>query len=288
MIFNKFHRPGAALLCLLALGGCTKLGLFNAFVPKDTASSRVVEGISYGPADRQKLDVYVPEGRTSKGTLVFIYGGSWNSGRKEDYGFVGRAFASLGYTTIVPDYRLVPEVRYPAFVEDAAAAVAWTTRNVSRYGADPYRIFLAGHSAGAYNAIMLALSPEFLLAEGVSPDVVSCAAGLSGPYDFLPLDSDATREAFAGIDDLRRTQPVNRVAKAAPPIFLATGDADETVSPRHTAALSRALTSGRQDVQVKTYQRIGHAGILLALSRPLRSRAPVLQDMNRFFETCSR
>ena len=283
---GAFRAIASVLGLALSLTGCSQLGLFDFVAPKDPGSRLVARDIPYGGDPRQKLDVYAPApGRSQTGVLVFTYGGSWSSGAKADYGFVGRAFASRGFLTFVFDYRLVPGVRYPLFVEDNAKAVAWVYRNARTYGGDRARLFVLGHSAGAYNAMMTAIDPRFLGAEGLSPAILKGAAGLSGPYDFLPLDVMASQEAFAGVGDLERTQPVNRVrrAKAIPPVFLATGDADQTVRPRNTRALAAALRKNGKSVQEKYYAGVDHVGTLLAISRPLRGKAPVLDDVAAFF-----
>jgi acetyl esterase/lipase len=273
-------------ICLGFLSACSQLGAFNAVISKDDAT-RVARDVTYGPDPRQRLDIYAPpKGRTVRGTVVFVYGGSWDSGAKEDYSFVGRAFANNGYTTAVIDYRLVPRIRYPAFVQDTAKAVAWTVRNISEYGGNPDRVFLIGHSAGAYNTVMTAIAPEFLRAEGLEPSALSGAVGLSGPYDFLPLDVEATREAFGGVRNLETTQPVNIVnrGRASPPIFLATGLRDETVMPKNSEALGHELKAAGKIVELREYPDLSHVGTLLALSKPFRGRAPVLHDVLKFME----
>ena len=166
----------------------------------------------------------------------FFYGGSWDSGRRQDYNWVGRALASRGFVTIIADYRLYPEVTYPGFLEDSALAVRWAADNAARFGGDPTRIVLAGHSAGAYNAAMLALDGRYLKAAGVDPARVKALAGLSGPYDFLPLQGDITHRIFGDTADLPGTQPTAYVTKASPPAFLATGDSDDMVWPKNTAS----------------------------------------------------
>jgi acetyl esterase/lipase len=276
----------AVSIAMLFVTGCSRLGAFNAVVPKDGDVAGVVHGIAYGTDARQKLDIYTPDGGASKGVVVFFYGGSWNSGARQEYGFAGRALASRGFTTVVFDYRLVPEHRYPVFVEDGAKAVAWVHRNIAAHGGDPRRIFLVGHSAGAYNAMMVTLAPEFLRAEGLEPGIVKAVAGLSGPYDFLPLQVDETREAFKGVADLERTQPVNRVVRGryAPPMLLAHGDADTLVYPRNSKRLAALLRRTGHAVEEKYYPDVDHVGTLLAISKPLRDRAPVLEDVVRFLE----
>jgi acetyl esterase/lipase len=278
-------RPLAALVLLpfiLALAGCSQLGVFNAVVPKDGGAELAASGIAYGPDPRQRLDVYRPAEGNSQATVLFVYGGSWNSGRRQDYAFAAQALASRGYTTVVFDYRLVPQVRYPDFVHDTAAAVAWAQANIADHGGDPASIFLVGHSAGAYNAAMAALAPEFLRAAGVAPGSVKGVVGLSGPYDFLPLDVAATRAAFAEAPDLAATQPVNRVSRLAPPFLLMHGDADTLVLPRNMTALADGLENAGVAVRSLLLPGVDHAGTLLALSRPLRGRAPVLDEIDDF------
>lgn len=286
MTKRGFWKALAAIpLFMLGLAGCTELGAFNAIIPHDAHALRVAHDVAYGPDPRQTIDIYAPaSGAKAAKIIVFIYGGSWNSGRKEDYSFAAKAFASRGFVTAVFDYRLVPQIRYPAFVDDSAAAVAFIYRNASTYGGDPKHLYLIGHSAGAYNAMMVALAPRFLARQGLSNSIVKAAVGLSGPYDFLPLDVDATRQAFAGVSDLKSTQPSNLIAKGqfAPPVMLATGDADTLVYPRNTVALAARLRHTGHEIEERHYPGVDHKGTLLAISRPFRGKAPVLDDILAF------
>lgn len=272
---------------LAALGGsltaaCTPLSLFATLSPKDPAS-HVARGQAYGAAPRQRLDVYAPRrGPTPAPVAVFFYGGSWDSGRRQDYNWVGRALASRGFLTIVADYRVYPEVRYPGFLDDGAQAVAWASRNAGRLGGDGRRLVLVGHSAGAYNAVMLALDGRYLSSAGVDPKSVRAMAGLSGPYDFLPIRSEITERIFGGVDDLPATQPLAYVRPGSPPAFLATGAADDMVWPSNTVALASKLREAGVPVEERHYEGVDHANMVLALSRPLRGRAPVLDEMTGF------
>jgi acetyl esterase/lipase len=239
--------------------------------------------IAFGPHPRQRLDIYLPSGPVSRASVAFfIYGGSWSSGDKGTYGFVGDAFASRGYVTVIADYRLVPEVRFPAFIEDGATALATVRRIIGRYGGDADRLHLLGHSAGAYNAMMLALDPRYLARAGVPRSAIRAAAGLSGPYDFLPLDVTATRAAFGNARNPAETQPISFARRGAPSIFLGTGTADTTVLPRNTDALAARLQGAGVPVTVRKYDGVGHAGTVLALA-PLLRFTPVLDDVTRFF-----
>jgi acetyl esterase/lipase len=275
----------AIVLSTLLLTACSRLATFDAVVPKDGGVERMASGIAYGGDPRQKLDVYAPISAGGKvPVVVFLYGGSWNSGSRKEYDFAARAIASRGFVVVVPDYRLVPDIRYPAFVEDSAAAVAWAYRHAGRYGGDARTLSLVGHSAGAYNAMMLALAPEFLGAVGLKPSMLHAVAGISGPYDFLPLAVRETQAAFKGVADLPSTQPVHRVRRGVrlPPILLQHGRADDFVYPRNSEALAKRLRAAGHGVEERYYDGIGHAGTLLALSRPLRGRAPVLDDLVTF------
>ena len=276
----------AAFIVLTAavfVAGCAPLTAFNALVPADSGAEAAKTAISYGANPRQKLDVYVPaKAVNNAAVVVFFYGGSWNSGDRSDYAFIGKALASRGFVTVIADYRIVPEVRFPEFLKDAAQAVAWARKNAVQFGGDPGKLFVMGHSAGAYIAAMIALDGQYLRTAGDDAAQLRGVIGLAGPYDFLPLDSSATIAAFSNAADLKTTQPVNYVTRAAPPMFLATGDDDTTVYPRNTLRLAEKLRLAERPVTVRRYAGIAHVGILLALSRPLRGTAPVLDDITQF------
>ncbi|MDQ0446788.1 alpha/beta hydrolase [Methylobacterium aerolatum] len=272
-------------LCLAALGfsRASPLTLFDAIGPRDAGGRLAARDLTFGDGPRQRLDVYVPVSLPAPApVLVFFYGGSWDSGSKDDYAFVGQALAAQGFVTVLPDYRLYPQARFPDFLNDGAAAIAWIRDNIAEYGGDPRRVVLAGHSAGAYNAVMLGLDPRYLEAAGVDPKVIRAVAGLSGPYDFLPLDTDTTIKTFGQAPDLAQTQPMNFVGPMSPPAFLATGDLDKTVKPRHTARLAERLRAANIPVQERVYKDLDHRDTLLALSVTFRSKAPELAEMSAF------
>ncbi len=210
--------------------------------------------------------------------IVFFYGGSWSSGTKEGYAFVGRALASRGFVVVIPDYRLLPEVRFPSFLEDGAAAVKWARANASRFGGDPDSIVLVGHSAGAYNAAMLSLDARWL-----GPDRVAIRgfAGLAGPYDFLPLDG-ITRPVFGNAPDLGATQPVTFAGAGDPPTLLMVAGKDTLVGPRNSERLAQLLIEAGERAEIRTYPEVGHVGILTAIAKPFRGRASVLDDLAGF------
>ncbi|MEO7563953.1 MAG: alpha/beta hydrolase [Sphingomicrobium sp.] len=275
---------------LVAIGfaGCSTLTTFDTLVPKDGGVARAAKDVAFGSDERQRLDVYRPTAHSPGKPLpiiVFFYGGSWKTGSKDGYSWVARALAARGFVVVVPDYRLYPSVKYPAFLEDNAAAVRWTIAHSSEFGGDPTRLVLAGHSAGAYNAAMLALDPRWL---GDARKSVRGLIGLAGPYDFLPFDTNTTREVFGDAPDLPSTQPINVADAADPPAFLATGDTDDTVRPRNSDRLAAKLEAAGVTVERKRYAKLGHISLLTALSKPFRGRAPVLDDVVTFAEKVTR
>src|SRR4051812_36633720 len=188
MCMTVFSRLASALTLLMltaALSACSALGAINALTPSDTY--RKTADISYGPHAQPRLDIYSPLNAKGAPVVVFFYGGNWTSGARGDYEFVGEALASRGLVAVIADYRQYPEVRYPLFLEDAAQAVAWAAREAARYGGDPKRLYVMGHSAGAYNAAMIALDKRWLAQQGMTPSALSGWIGLAGPYDFIPI-----------------------------------------------------------------------------------------------------
>ena len=243
----KFFRLCGLAIASLSLAGCTAVGAFNALTPVDAGAKLVGADIPYGSLPRQRLDVYAPQdGGARRPVVVFFYGGGWESGRKEDYAFVGKALAARGFLAVIPDYRLVPEVRFPGFIEDGAGAVAWTHEHIGDFGGDARRLYLFGHSAGAYNAAMLTLDAGYLARAGLAPGALRATAALAGPYDFLPLDAPETIAAFGETRPLSQTQPINFARRSAPPMFLAAGAADETVYPRNTTESCQKNANGRR------------------------------------------
>lgn len=284
---RQIIRTGLGLSAAALAAGCTttqQLGLFDAAVPDHGGARMVASGQAYGPHPRQTLDVWIPSG-SAPGPwplVVYFHGGSWNSGSRTVHHFVGAALASLGMVAVLANYRLVPEVRFPLFLDDCAAAVAWARAQAGAYGAMPDAIVLAGHSAGAYNAAMLALQPSRLDAAGVPAAAVKGLVGLSGPYDFLPFDSPETQAAFGGWPVPAETQPISSTSAAAPPALLATGDADTVVLPRNSEALAARLSALGVPVTLRLYPGASHADVLTGLSRPLAARTPVRRDIRAF------
>jgi acetyl esterase/lipase len=273
-----------AMLPLVPLKAASIMDPFNLPAAMDGGTAKVGDGIAYADGPRHKLDVYAPEQRGEPAPVVFfIYGGGWSRGERYEYEFVGRALASRGFVTVIADYRLVPEVRYPDFLYDSAAALRWVQDNIANYGGDPDRLFLSGHSAGAYNAVMLALDPSFLREFGVTMPILAVGA-LAGPYDFYPFEYNEVKEAFGQAPNPQGTQPVNLITSEAPPMYLASGTTDPIVRVQNTNRFADKLRANGVWVTTQYYDGFGHMEPVLAMGAMWRWRMPVLDDMVGFFQ----
>lgn len=279
-------KKPALVVALLSLAACSPpnlLSTLNKFVPGDNGAHRVAEGIAFAPNRGLKLDVWAPRATGHPlPVVIFLYGGGWVAGSRGGYGFAGSAYAGQRFVTVVPDYRLVPAVHFPAFIEDGALAVKWTRDNIARFGGDPNRIALAGHSAGSYNAAMLALDGHYLRDAGVPAGTIKAAALLSGPYDFYPFTEQRSRDALGAWPRPAETQPINFVTLAAPPMLLATGSVDDIVMPRNSKALAAKLAAAGVPVELKIYPGKSHIDLAKSLSRPFRGTTPALADSAAF------
>ena len=273
----KLIRAAALLIASVVLPSCSPVDALNATVSTDGLSVR--RDIAFQAGPRGKLDIYSPTGADGRLPLVvFVYGGSWNSGSKGDYTFAAAPIARAGAVVVVPDYRLVPEVLFPTFLQDNARAVAFARAHAAEWGADPRRIFLVGHSAGGYNVLMLAADPSYLAAVGMDNTALSGVISLAAPADFLPLDDPATIAAFGQATDLPATQPVDFASGLLPPLLLMHGADDRTVYPRNSQAMARMDGAAT----LKIYPGIGHIGIVTSLAPLFDGRAPVLADIMTF------
>jgi acetyl esterase/lipase len=279
----KTIRLGGLLAAGFSLAACTGAQILNATISRHGVT--VTQDVTYGDLPREKLDVYRPEGVSHAPVVVFIYGGSWNSGSKAMYPFVAETLARRGNIVVVPDYRLYPQIRYPAFLQDCARAVAWTQAHLGEIGGDPHRVFLMGHSAGAYNAVMLAVDPHWLAEAGASRAELAGVIGLAGPYDFLPIVDPEVQAVFASAHDSPATQPVNHVDPHAPPMLLLAGDKDTTVKPRNTLSMAAALRASGDQVQTRIYPGINHIDLIIAIAPIFQNKAPVLQDIESFIQS---
>lgn len=282
---RRTQRALCLLLGSLPLHGCGPAALLSMVTP--VSDVVMVRDIAYDQHPRQRLDVYTPRtaGVETRPVVVYFYGGSWTGGARGDFLFVAEALVSRGYVTVIPDYRLYPEVRFPAFVEDGAGATAWVLNNIEAYGGDPERVYLMGHSAGAHIAAMLTFDERYLRAAGRRPDDLAGMIGLAGPYDFLPLTSRTLQRIFAPPSQHAMSQPVNFVDGDEPPAFLIHGTVDDTVWPRNTRRLAAKIAAAGGQVSTQFYEGVTHTQLAGAFSRMFRHWAPVLEDVSTFIDT---
>lgn len=264
------------------LAGCSPLKVLNAFTPSGTFTKTA--DVRYGSDPRNALDIYTPVNASGNApVVVFFYGGSWNTGSRGDYSFVGEALASRGIVAVLADYRLYPQVHYQGFLQDSAQAVGWTREHIKAYGGAPDRLYVMGHSAGAYNAAMLALDSTWLAAVGMKPSMLSGWIGLAGPYDFLPVENADVKPVFFFPNSPPDSQPINHVSAQSPPALLIAAKDDSVVNPtRNTGGMAKVLREQGVAVRELYYSKPNHATLVATLSRPMRSLAPVLDDVVKF------
>ncbi|RYF28260.1 MAG: alpha/beta hydrolase [Comamonadaceae bacterium] len=285
---GPLYRRWAGLLAVCAglagLSGCSALDSLNAVTVQHSAS--VETGVPYGTEARQMLDIYRPAIAAPAGgwpVVVFFYGGTWTTGERADYRFLGEALASRGVLALVADYRLYPEVRYPDFLADSARALAYGLEHAQALGGNARRVFVMGHSAGGYNAAMLALDARWLRATGHAPTELAGWIGLAGPYDFLPTDNADAQKVFHHPDYPPQAQPIEFAQAGAPRTFLGAPENDRVVSfERSTQQMADRLRAAGVDVTLRPYARASHISLMGAFAWPLRPIAPVLDDVDAF------
>lgn len=279
-LYSLTFRFSPFLLTLLCLSACSPASVVNFLTPRGDFD--VVKNIHYGSADRQVFDVYTPSNVTpNQAVIVFVHGGSWASGSKNDYLFVGQAFSEMGFVTVVPNYRLYPDVEFPEFVEDIAQAIAKLPELLpTNKCVDPKNVILVGHSAGAHTAAMLATAPEYLKNAGFDRDLTAFI-GMAGPYD-LPLKHELVIEKFTSVTNDIDANPLHLATAAAPPTLLFHGEQDTTAYPFHTLYLAKRLEKLGVPVESHLYHKTDHVALVGALSSKLRFMNPVYADISNY------
>lgn len=242
---------------------------------------------AHGPHPSQRVELWMPAGSSEQARnvplIAFYHGGGWHSGSIDDYRFVARSLGERGFATALIGYRLVPDGRFPTMLEDSADGLAKALEMGAQTGLTTERVVLAGHSAGAYNAVMLALNPQYLRKAGVFEERVAGVIGLAGPYDFYPFTSESARDALGNAADPTATQPITFARGDGPPMLLMTGDEDDRVKPRNTRVLARAVRAEGGRANAIIIPDMGHAGIIMAFSKPFE-RDAVMDPVATFAE----
>ena len=274
LALNWWLKMSVLTLTTALLTACSGQKLLNTLTPGSgyARASHIV----FDEATQLKTDVYTPKGAANAPVVVFFFGGRWSEGDKSLYEFVGAALAKQGFVAVVPDYRLYPSVKFPAFVEDSAKAVRWARNNAASYGGDANRLFVMGHSAGAYNAAMLATDERYLKAVGGSRVWLKGMVGLAGPYDFMPFTDADIIDMFGPPAGYAATQPINHVDGKNPPMLLMHGEDDVSVFPRNSRNLANKIKAAGGPVETVFYPKLSHAWIVATLSTTLQYQSDVM------------
>ena len=255
----------------------------------------VSKNILYGDEPAQDLDIYYPkplaQAMKAQDTIgdtypmvVFVHGGSWESGSKDEYAFVGQSLAQAGYVTAVINYRKAPEHVYPDYVEDAAQAIAWSVNNAPSLHVDPKRIAVVGHSAGAFNAVAAVSNEDFLAPYGIKPTDIATVVGIAGPYSY-DFRKFASVTAFAADATPDEVMPDRQIKGAQPPYLLLTAENDKVVHDTNTIKMTQALKDYGVTVENGKIEGASHATSIGAMAPPLRwvndVRAQVLTYLNK-------
>ena len=268
----------------VAQGSAATLDWIDARFSRDVGARLAGEG-RYGASDHQNVELWTPAGAPPERgwpLVAFVYGGGWHDGATSDYRFVARTLADHGYATALVGYRLVPEGRFPAMIEDTAAGIRWARDHAGAARIDADRLIISGHSAGAYNVLMLTLDPQWLAKAGVPERAIAGTVSLAGPADFYPWTSDSARNAMGGAADPQTTQPITFARADAPPILLLHGTTDDVVRIRNSRNLKRAIDRAGGRVREIEFADMGHAGIVMGLSKPFAQGGKVLDPMLAF------
>lgn len=266
----------------LIMAGCTRLSVFVANIPTYFDDVKIHKDIIFQPKYNLGLDVYVPSSETliNPKVIVFFYGGSWESGDKSQYKFLGSELAKQGYVVFIPNYRKYPDVRFPAFMVDAADAVKWVGKHAHEYTARPVSIVLMGHSAGANIATLLLTDKSYLKHDY---NLVSAGIGLAGAYDFTP-NTEHLKDIFGPPEKYPFMRPVHFVDGREPPAFLAHGMTDDIVGYFNFEHMKDRLAAKNVCVVSREYPSLGHVDMIAEFSWVGGQKSNVVRDVLGFLE----
>lgn len=280
MTLKRWLKMSVFPLMAALLSACSGQKLLNTLTPGSGYTR--VSNLVFDQGNGLKADVYTPMGAANAPVVVFFFGGRWSEGDKDLYEFVGAALAKQGFVAVVPNYRLYPQVKFPAFVEDSAKAVRWAREQAQTYGGDANRLFVMGHSAGAYNAAMLVTDESYLKAVGGSRQWLKGMIGLAGPYDFLPFTDADIIDTFSPPSGYAATQPINHVDGQNPPMLLMHGEDDTSVFPKNTRNLANKIKAAGGPVETVYYSKLSHSWIVATLSTTLQKQSDVMRYSRDF------
>ena len=271
------------LLLVPLLSGCQSVGFFVANLPNSFADTTRHSNMAYGENQSHTWDIYIPSNTsTPPPVVVFLYGGGWSSGNKENYGFVAHNLIKQGFAVVIPDYQKYPPALYPDFVKDIALATRWVKDNIHNYGADANSLHLLGHSAGAHTGAMLMADKQYLKAQQLTPNVYKSFAGLAGPYHFTP-EEEKYIAIFGPPERYATMHAANYIDGTEPPMLLLHGTDDDIVDVRNLQTLQSAIEKQGGIVTSKLYSNTDHIGIIASFSSAFNFENTSPQDVASFF-----
>lgn len=239
--------------------------------------------------DQQKLDLYLPakQGFT---TIVFTFGGGWHSGSRKSVAPIGARLQSLGYGCALLSHRLSPKDKFPAHIDDVAAAFAWVKRNIAAKGGDAKRVFLVGHSSGAQLSLLLATDPRYLAQHKLTSADIAGVVGLSPPVDLEPrkdgkgfgdsLMGGRGAEAFSrDIKVMKDASPLRHISKDMPPVLLIVGERDFPMLENDAKAFVERAAAEKASASMFVTKGRDHMGVVRAL---LEDKSDVLEKVRQF------
>lgn len=238
--------------------------------------------IAYGSKPWQILNIYPQSDEKEVPVVIFIYGGGWHKGSKEQHHFVADALVRKGYLVVIPDYIKYPEGTFPSFVKDSALAIAWVRNNIADYGGDPNKVVLAGHSAGAHIGALLVTDKHYLADMGVGIKDIKAFVGLAGPYNFTPQEPQYIKTF--GRENFNVIKVNQFVDGSEPPIKLIHSMGDNTVGRFNFDTFYNQLKAHGVPVETKLYNDIGHVMTVLKVHPWFADEIDVGEEMDMFFK----
>jgi len=261
---------------VLLLTTCLALGAAQAQQPFTVRSN-----ILYSGASSQVLDLYVPAPPRKRAALLFVHGGGFREGSKEQMALLCALYARAGFIAATINYRLAPAHPFPAALEDTARAVVWLRNQATVQGFDPRKIIMIGYSAGANLSLMVGLSEGSGVAAVVSAAAPSDLASLLAQTPLPQLKSDLREYLGGAAPEL--ASPLVRVSPGDPGVFLFHGDRDTLVPVAQSVTLAQRLQANNVPVLLRVFPNAGHEIMLPNTPQlPNPNFETLVQEMTRF------
>lgn len=270
------------VLLISIFTSCTPVSFLNGITP--SKSYLLEKNVSYGSLGSQVMDIYQARAKKENSPIiVFIHGGSWDSGSKDIYKFFAEGFTSEGYDVAVPNYRLFPEIIFPDMLHDTAKAVAYLSNLFSNR-----KVVLIGHSAGGYNALMVSMNKHYLKEQGISVcSLISGVVSISSPTGVYELKKEPLVTIFP--DRFKYNDaPMAYVDNATPSLLVINGLADKVVDPQNAIILSEKVNKRGGQSVLKLYPDTNHTQAVQVMSRYFDDNISLKSDILNFIDELPR